>query len=133
MKVHGECHCGDIAFEADVEPDRVTLCHCTDCQVLTGTAYRTTVRAPAETFVLLRGAPTTYVKTGDSGRQRVHGFCGRCGTPLYSVAAGNATTYGLRVGPLRERRELHPARQIWCRSALDWSADIRGLPGEPTE
>ena len=133
MKVHGQCHCGDIAFEADVDASAVTLCHCTDCQVLTGTAYRTTVRAPAAGFVLLRGQPTTYVKTGDSGRQRVHGFCGRCGTPLWSAAPGTPSSYGLRVGCLAERRALAPARQIWCRSALPWSGRIDMLPGQATE
>ena len=133
MKVHGACHCGDIAFEAEVDENKVTICHCTDCQVLTGTAYRTTVPAPAATMSFLRGTPTTYVKTGDSGRQRVHGFCGRCGTPLYSAAPGKPATYGLRVGALRERRELPPRRRIWCRSALDWSMDIRSVPGEAKE
>ena len=33
MKVHGSCHCGQITYEADVDPERVGLCNCTDCQV----------------------------------------------------------------------------------------------------
>ena len=27
MKVNGKCHCGAIAYEAVVDPVRVTICH----------------------------------------------------------------------------------------------------------
>jgi hypothetical protein len=133
MKVQGRCHCGAIAFEADVDPDRVTICHCTDCQMLTGTAYRTTVQAPFESFVLVQGAPKTYVKTGDSGRRRVQGFCGDCGTPIFTRAFDNPVTYGLRIGTLAQRTQLLPRQRIWARSALPWSANIEAIPQRPTE
>jgi hypothetical protein len=126
MKVDGTCHCGAISFEAQVEPEGVLLCHCTDCQTLTGSAYRAIVRAPAETFVL-RGKPTTYVKTADSGTRRAHGFCPTCGTPVYATALENPTTVSLRVGTLRQRAELPPRRQQWCRSAVPWSASLEGV------
>jgi len=28
MKVDGQCHCGAIVYEAEVEPGTVGLCHC---------------------------------------------------------------------------------------------------------
>src|SRR5262245_10472466 len=86
MKVHGSCHCGQIAYHAEVDPDRVGLCNCTDCQMLTGSAFRVVVPAPATGFSLLRGRPTTYVKTADSGARRRHAFCPVCGTPVYACA-----------------------------------------------
>ena len=129
LDVTGRCHCGEVAFTASVDAARVTICHCTDCQRLTGSAYRVTVPAPAASFRLLRGTPTTYVKTGDNGNRRQHGFCPTCGTPIYSAALVDPTTYGLRVGTIDQRAALPPARQIWCRSALDWSRDLSGLPG----
>ncbi len=128
MKVHGGCHCGAITYEADVDPEAVGICHCSDCQRLTGSAFRVTVRAPAESFVL-RGKPTLYVKTADSGTKRVHAFCPTCGSPVYATSAdAQPTTYSLRLGALRERFELRPRRQIWCRSALPWSMNLEGLP-----
>ena len=133
MKVTGQCHCGAIRFEADIDASRVTLCHCTDCQMLSGTAYRTTVPATAESFVWHNGVPKTYVKTAESGRRRVHGFCGDCGTPIYSAAPDKPVTYGLRVGTLAQRGELRPSRQIWCRSALPWSSSLAGVPQSATE
>jgi hypothetical protein len=46
MKIDGRCHCGQITYEAEVEPNAMFICHCTDCQTLTGTAYRAVVTAP---------------------------------------------------------------------------------------
>jgi hypothetical protein len=65
MQVHGSCHCGAVAFEAAVDADRVTICHCTDCQRLTGTAYRVTVAANAQDFGLVRSVPKVYFKVGE--------------------------------------------------------------------
>ena len=62
MHIDGRCHCGAISFEAEVDPETTGICHCTDCQTLTGTAFRVTVKAQAEDYVL-RGTPTIHVKT----------------------------------------------------------------------
>jgi len=133
MKVQGSCHCGSVTYEAQVDPERVSICHCTDCQQLTGSAFRVTVRALQKDFVLLSGAPSTYVKTADSGAQRAQVFCPHCGSPLYTYAVGSHETYGLRVGCIAQRRELVPRHQIWCQSALPWAMDIHGLPARPRE
>jgi Glutathione-dependent formaldehyde-activating enzyme len=71
MKIDGHCHCGEIAFEAEVDPNAVNICHCTDCQTLSGSAFRINIPAPAEHFVLLSGTPKSYVKTAESGNQRL--------------------------------------------------------------
>jgi hypothetical protein len=45
MHIDGACHCGKITYEAEVDPEAVGICHCTDCQTLSGTAFRTVVMA----------------------------------------------------------------------------------------
>jgi hypothetical protein len=134
VKVDGTCHCEAIAFTAEIDPDRVTICHCTDCQRLTGTAYRISVSTRRADFALLRGRPQRYLKMAESGNRREQAFCAACGSPLWSADADNAdSTLGLRVGTLAQRAELAPSRQIWCGSALPWSQDLRGLPKSPAE
>lgn len=130
MKVHGSCHCGRIRYEAEVDPEKVGLCNCTDCQMLTGTAFRVSVQAPAASFRLLSGTPKSYVKTADSGTKRRHSFCPDCGTPIVASADVDAPpTYSLRIGCLAERAELPPKRRSWCKSALPWSQDVSMIPG----
>lgn len=128
MKVDGRCHCGEIVYEAVVDPARVCLCHCTDCQALTGSAYRVTVPASKDAFSLRTGQPRIYVKTADSGAKRAHAFCPTCGAPVYSAAASDPQTYSLRVGCLRQRAELLPRMQQWCQSALPWAMDLSSIP-----
>src|SRR5262249_61282204 len=129
MKVTGSCHCGRISYEAEVDPATIRVCHCTDCQRLTGTAFRSTIASLPGTFRLTRGTPKIYLKTAESGTQRAHGFCGDCGAPAYSAMPGpNPPSHGLRVGGVEQRAEFAPpARQIWCRSALPWSMDLRAI------
>lgn len=127
MKVDGRCHCGRIRFEAEIDPEAVGVCHCSDCQTLTGSLFRANVQAPAASFVL-HGEPRIYLKTADSGRQRAHAFCPDCGTPIYAAAPRDTPSYSLRIGTLRQRRELGlPKRQIWCASAVPWAV-LDGVP-----
>ena len=128
MKVDGRCHCGKIVFQAEVDPQTSQICHCTDCQTLSGSPWRASVAAKAEAFRILSGEPRIYVKKSEDGTPRNQGFCGDCGTPLYSSAVKDTPVYMLRLGALKQRAELKPTRQIWCRSALPWSSDVSKLP-----
>jgi hypothetical protein len=127
MRVKGRCHCGNITYEATVDPEKVSVCYCTDCQMLTGSAYRVSVPAPKEGFSLLSGRPKVYIKTAESGAKRAHSFCPDCGSPVYSSAIGDPSTYSLRVGCLDQGATLRPRRQIWCRSALGWAMDLHDV------
>jgi hypothetical protein len=131
MKVHGSCSCGSITFEAEADPEKVTICHCTDCQTSTGTAFRTNVAVAGSSFKMLSGTPTVYIKTtADSGNPRAQAFCPKCGSPIYSTTPGDGqqAVYVLRVGVLRERDQLSPKVQNWTRSARSWVTHIAGLP-----
>jgi len=127
MKVDGTCHCGAIQFEADVQPDTISVCHCTDCQKLTGSVFRANISAPAESFRILKGKPRIYIKTADSGAKRAHAFCPDCGMPIYASAIENTPSYSLRVGTLRQRYELgRPMREIWTGRRMAWLSPIEG-------
>ena len=39
MKIDGGCHCGYITYEAEADPAHTAICHCTDCQTLSGSAF----------------------------------------------------------------------------------------------
>lgn len=134
MKIDGACHCGAIAFEADVNPDSVAICHCTDCQTMSGTAFRTLVPATAEAFRLVSGEPRAYVKIADSGNRREMAFCATCGTQLRACDEVSDTgRIGIRAGTVRQRRQLVPRRHLWYRSAQPWLEDIASLPRTETQ
>ena len=128
MQVDGACHCGSIRFTATVDPNKVMVCHCTDCQRLTGAAFRVVVPAPIESFVL-RGEPKRYVKVAESGAKRIQAFCPECGSPVFSMALENPTQVSLRIGSVNQRSRLSPSLQIWKRSALPWVNTLASVEG----
>ena len=126
MKIDGRCHCGYISYEAEIEPEQVVICHCTDCQTLSGSAFRTVALTRENAFRLLSGEPKIYVKTGEGGTKRAQTFCPECGTPIFSSTVGDGPkVYGVRVGTARQRDQLVPKIQLWCRSSQRWLADLR--------
>jgi hypothetical protein len=128
MKVDGACHCGRISFEAEIDSTVVVLCHCTDCQSLSGSPYRAVVVARSER-VALRGGPKVYVKTAESGNRLAQAFCPGCGSPIYGADPEKPAVFNIRLGAIRQRRELGPpSRQIWCDSALPWAMDLASVP-----
>jgi hypothetical protein len=132
MKIEGHCHCGAIAYEAEVDPATVSICHCSDCQTLSGAPFRGSVPAKGDNFRLTRGTPRLYVKVADSGNKRAQAFCADCGTAIYSSdAVEKPGAYMLRLGALKQREQLVPAKQIWTSSAMPWTNDITGLESYP--
>jgi hypothetical protein len=127
MKVHGSCHCENLAFEADVDPEKAGICHCTDCQKLTSSAFSTFVPVPKAAFRLTRGTPKIYVKTAESGNRRAQAFCAECGTRIYASAVDEPQVFNVRLGTLAERAALRPRVQVWCRSAMPWVAELGAI------
>ncbi len=127
MKIDGSCHCGKITYEAEVNPEYVVICHCTDCQTISGAPYRANVPVKPKYFHL-RGEPKTYIKTADSGNKVVHAFCAECGSALYSNAAESPRSFMLRLGAVKQRSQLSPRKQGFCRSAMPWAMDISSIP-----
>jgi hypothetical protein len=130
MKIDGGCHCGAITVEGEADPERTQICHCTDCQTGTGSAFRVSIPVAGAAF-RMTGQPSLYLKTtADSGRPRIQAFCGTCGSPIYSTTPGEGVqpSYTVRVGILRQRDQLVPRRQNWFRSARAWVTELGSVP-----
>ena len=128
MKVDGSCLCCYLSWETEVDPESASICNCIDCQVLSGSAFRVTVRVTGA-FKFLSGEPKTFEKIAQSGNRRVLAFCPQCGTSIYAKPPeGTEGFFGLRVGSLRQRNLLVPHAQIWRRSAQTWIDHISAIP-----
>ena len=134
MKITGGCHCGNIKYEAEVEPANAMICHCTDCQVLSGSAFRTLILTDEEAFNFTSGKPKTYLKIADSGNKREQTFCPDCGSPIYSATVGDSPReYAIRLGTVDQRDTLEPQKQIWCESAHNWIKNMNRWPAQNKE
>ena len=122
MKITGGCHCGNIKYKAQGDPENALICHCTDCQVMSGSAYRTVLFVDEENFELLNGELKKYVKVADDGARRAMMFCANCGTQIYATAVEKTAprTFGIRLGTTDQRNEIVPNSEKWTESKLEW-------------
>ncbi|MBV8033952.1 GFA family protein [Roseateles sp.] len=127
MKITGQCHCGNIRFTATADPTKVMVCHCSDCQVLSGAPFRAVLPVPVEQ-VEMQGTPKQYVKVAASGNRRAQAFCGDCGTQLFASEADMPRTLNIRLGCVNERAQLKPGVQVWRDSAMPWLHELDGTP-----
>jgi hypothetical protein len=128
MKIDGSCSCGENTYEAEVDPKNVVICNCTDCQSSSGGTCHVNVVVPREAFKITSGVLKRYIKTADSGKKRAIGFCGSCGTQIYAVDADGGSAYGVRVPTCKQREQLTPQVQLWCRSKPKWLAKLDEIP-----
>ena len=103
MHVDGACHCRLISFTAEIDPKGVTICHCADCQILSGAPFRTVVAVPIGQFKLA-GEPKRYTMV-QRGSHWVQAFCPECGTPLFAAAAESPTLVVVRLGCVVQRAQ----------------------------
>ena len=129
MKIDGGCQCGHITYKAEIDPDTVSICHCTDCQTFSGSAFRLSAPVTVGTLEITSGELKSYVKTAESGAKRIQAFCPECGTHIYATAEGDDPNkvYRIRVATARQRAELPPKAQIWFRSAQPWVTEIGSM------
>jgi hypothetical protein len=76
--------CGAIRYRVFGEPVRVTVCHCTFCQKLTGSAFLVEPIFRKNDVTLSGITPRRYDHRSDTSHKRVTAnFCGHCGTTVY--------------------------------------------------
>ncbi len=121
MKITGACHCGAIAYEGDLDLDKVGICHCTDCQSLSASAYHVIAMVAGDTFQITKGSPRIYVKTADSGNRRRLAFCENCSSSIYSSEDSETPPlFNIRADTMHQRQEIEPKFECWRDSALPW-------------
>ena len=119
--VRGGCLCGAVRYESQDEPAMVVVCHCTNCQKNTGSAFALTFALPKEAVRLIGDALVTYEdNSGSSGKTYHRSFCSRCGSPI----AGHGGPYGdlffIKAGTLDDPSWIKPDTHIWCSEKQPW-------------
>jgi hypothetical protein len=118
----GGCLCADIRYRTLSEPVRVTICHCTFCQKLTGAAFLVEPIFKKQEVVFSGTAPRRYVHCSDTSKKEVGiNFCSRCGTTLFLDFERFPDILGLCGGtfdnPNWFERDTEKCRHIFTRSA----------------
>ena len=137
MLIHGQCHCGNIAFELDWRGDASEIparaCGCSFCTKHGGVWTSN----PGSTLIVSVGDPALVSKYVFGTRSATFHVCARCGTVplvtseidhrLYAVVNVNALE---NVDPARLRRapmsfEGEDIASRLARRKRNWIADVR--------
>lgn len=120
----GGCLCGDVRYRTIAEPLRVTICHCSFCQKITGSAFLVEPIFRRQDVAFSGIGARHYDHWSDSSHKRVSvNFCGRCGTTIYLDLERFPDILGLFGGtfdnPNWFERDPARCRHIFTRSAQD--------------
>lgn len=113
----GSCQCGACGFEIAAEPLTAYLCHCSDCQKQSGSAFGMAIVVPREAFRLRNGETQTYVKTAASGRAADCLFCRSCGNRLYHDVG---PVLLVKAGLIDDTTGIEPICNLWTKDAQPW-------------
>ncbi len=117
--IEGGCLCGKVRYSSNVEPAFVAVCHCSDCQRFTGSAFATVIAVPASAMKVT-GTLKTFSKTGDSGKSIHRRFCPECGSGILDEADGLPGIAMVNAGTLDDSSWVKPQSEIYCASAQSW-------------
>jgi hypothetical protein len=131
--IAGGCLCGKVRYSATGEPAFVGVCHCTDCQKFTGSAFSTVLGVP-KPAVKFEGKIARYSKTGDTGKSIHRIFCPECGSSIADEADALPDVVMLGSGTLDDSSWVKPGMEIFCDSAQAWvdlQGDMKRFPKMP--
>lgn len=132
----GGCQCGALRYEIRAEPLTVYVCHCTECQHQSGSAFGMSVMVPRPAFVYTKGNPRRWKRVADSGRAIESDMCESCGVRPVNHPSANDKVSIVKPGTLDDTRWLHPVGHIWTKSAQPWVTIPDGTiihEGHPTD
>ncbi len=115
LPINGGCQCGAVRYRLSGNPVVFYLCHCTECQRHTSSAFGESLRFRAGD-VDITGKVATIWRMAASGRRRFGHFCPACGVRLVHGSDG-AEEVNIKAGTLDDTSWLYPAGHIWTRSA----------------
>lgn len=114
LPLTGGCQCGQVRYSIKAAPYVFYLCHCTECQRHTSSAFGESLRVLSEALEVT-GALKTYRRTAESGAKREGHFCPHCGVRIVHGTVG-APMVNIKAGTLDDASWLVPAGHIWTRS-----------------
>lgn len=121
----GGCFCGAIRYRFTDVFD-AGYCHCSICRRTTGAPMIAWANTPAPGFNLLQGEPKFLSSSYDFKR----GFCGECGTLMFSRSKDPArwAYVSIHHGTIDRAAEIEPAVHICWSDRLPWFDTTDHLP-----
>ena len=113
------CACGQLRIVCRGEPQKVSLCHCLDCQRRTGSTYGIAAFYPREE-VSAEGRTSTYRRSSDSGFAVAFHFCPECGSTVCWEPERKPEAVAVAVGAFADPSFPAPTQAVWDHRRHPW-------------
>ena len=134
LPLTGGCQCGRIRYRMLAAPLVFYLCHCTECQRHTSSAFGESLRFRREDMEVDPGL-VRVSRVSESGNERQGWFCPDCGVRIWHGTDGSPEI-NIKAGTLDDTSWLVPAGHIWCRSRQPFmkiAEDELNYDAQPTD
>jgi len=127
--ITGRCLCGAVVYSVDAEPVWQGVCHCSNCQRQTASAFSVIVGVPSSALTLEGDALASF-KTASEGYESTteRRFCSACGSPIFSIIEAMPQLAFLKAGTIDDISWFEPTVEIWTGSAQPWSPHFENAP-----
>ena len=122
----GHCLCKQVQFEFDTRPTDVSICHCSLCRRMTGSAFGVYVKVPAANLTFVSGAEkiTAYDVTEKLSMLS----CRSCGSYLYAKHSDYSDFAYVCLGALDDQDDIRPGYHEFVGSKASWFDIHDSLP-----
>ena len=118
--ITGGCLCGKVRYTVSQPVLNVIACHCKNCQKAAGAGVSHNTVVPTSAVTFTGAQPKIYADTAQSGNKLYRGFCGECGSSIYSQREKTPEMMVLKVGSLDDSDAMKLIMNIWTNSARPW-------------
>lgn len=113
------CVCGQLRITCLGAPQKVSLCHCLDCQRRTGSTYGVAAFYPRED-VEAKGRASTYRRSSDGGFAITFHFCPECGSSVFWEPERKPEAVAVAVGAFADPSFPAPTQAVWEERRHPW-------------
>lgn len=133
LPLTGGCQCGAVRYTISGPPVVFYLCHCTECQTQSSSAFGESLRVRLADFDIT-GPTKVFLRPIAKGGHQTCTFCEVCGTRLTHQRDGYGDKLNVKAGTLDDAKWLVPAGHIWASSKqahMDLAAYDLVYPHQP--
>jgi hypothetical protein len=123
--ISGSCLCGEVAFEVNNRFKLFHLCHCRQCQKISGSAHVSNLFIKKEAITWLSGVGSIQ-RYDVPGRQIASVFCSKCDSPVPYVS-GSGRALIVPAGSLNGEPNIAPQNHIYMQDSREWHQSIAAV------
>lgn len=118
--IEGRCLCGAARYRSPGPALFSIVCHCRDCQRISGTGGVPVLGVPRGSFA--SSGPIRQSNTqGGSGQVAVRNFCGECGSLLFGTPQAAPDMVTIYAGSLDDPTLFQPSAALFVSQRPSWA------------